>query len=130
MVAGTSSVRTSVASTMTATARPTPSCLMAQHLAGGEAGEDDDDEGRGGRDDAARPLEPDGDREVVVAGVVVHLLDPREQEDLVVHGEAEGEDQDQDGIQRSSAPTESNRRDRTRCPSWKIHPGRRSSRRG
>ena len=69
--------------------------LDGEHLAGGEAGEHHDDE-RGGRgDDPPGALEADGDGEVVVAGLVVHLLDAGEQEHLVVHRQPEGEDQDQ-----------------------------------
>ena len=65
-----------VASTRTAMASPTPSCLMAsKHFSGGEAGEDDDDEEGGGGDDASAALQADGDGEVTVAGLVVHLLD-------------------------------------------------------
>src|SRR5215213_3088829 len=37
----------------------------------------------------------EGDRPVVVAGLVPGLLDPREQEHLVVHGQPEGEHEDQ-----------------------------------
>ena len=74
---------------------PDAELLDGEDLAGGEAGEDDDDEERGGGDDAAAALQADGDGEVAVAGLVVHLLDAREQEDLVVHREPEGEDEDE-----------------------------------
>ena len=71
IVAGTSSVRTMVASTMTATRHPDAELLDEHQLAGGEAGEHDHQQGRGGRDDPPGAIEPDGDGEVVVAGLVV-----------------------------------------------------------
>ena len=54
---------------------PDAELLDGQDFPGGEAGEDDDDEERGGGDDAAAALQADGDGEVTVAGLVVHLLD-------------------------------------------------------
>ena len=71
--------------------------LDGEDLAGGEPGEDHDDERRCRGDDPPRALQAHGDGEVVVAGLVVHLLDAGEQEHLVVHRQAEGEDQDQHG---------------------------------
>ena len=68
-----------------------------RRITGGEAGEHDHDEERSGGDDAAAALQADGHGEVAVPGLVVDLLDAGEQEDLVVHRQAEGEDQDQHG---------------------------------
>ena len=106
MVAGTSSRRTMVASTITATASPTPSCFTSRRPPIGEPGEDDDDEQRGRRDDPARSLEAEAHGQAVVAGLHPGLPDAGEQEDLVVHRQAEGEDEDDErdgGIERADA---------------------------
>src|SRR3954447_15124807 len=76
--------------------QPDAQLLDGEHLTGSEAGEDDDDEGSRRGDDASGTLQSHGDRQVVVARLVVHLLDAGQQEDLVVHGQAEGKDQDED----------------------------------
>ena len=54
---GTSSARTIVASTRTASERPTPSCWSAETRPDDEAGEGGDHDRGGGGDDPARPLE-------------------------------------------------------------------------
>src|SRR5215216_2500197 len=69
--------------------------LDGQQLPGGEAEEHDHDQGRRRGDDPPGALQAEGDRPVVVAGLVPGLLDPRQQEHLVVHGQAEGEHEDQ-----------------------------------
>ncbi len=94
-MAGTSSARMTVASSATAIAIPMPSALISTMSANAnEAGHEDHDERRGG-DDPAAPLHPAGDRLGVVAGPVPDLLHPRQQEDLVVHRQAE-QDAEQD----------------------------------
>ena len=93
-----------VASTITATASPTPSCFTSRRPPIGEPGEHDDDEQRGRRDDPARSLEAEAHGQVVVAGLDPGLLDAGEQEHLVVHRQAEGEDEDDErdgGIERA-----------------------------
>ena len=84
-----------VASTRTAMASPTPSCLMARTSPAAKPAKTMTMRNGGGGDDAAAALQADGDGEVAVAGLVVHLLDAGEQEDLVVHREPEGEDEDE-----------------------------------
>src|SRR5215216_4410971 len=69
--------------------------LDGQQLPGGEAEEHDHDQRRRRGDDPPGALQAEGDRPVVVAGLVPGLLDPRQQEHLVVHGQPEGEDEDQ-----------------------------------
>ena len=63
-------------------------------------------------------LTPEGDRAVVVAGQVVALADPAEQEDVVVHRRPEdGEEEEQDpGLDHPPARAEETRAD----PSWKT----------
>ena len=74
--------------------------------------------GRG--DDAPGAIEPDRDRGRVVAGPVVLLLDAREQEDLVVHREAERDAEHQD---RSWSVEHAGRRE-TEQPATGAPPGR------
>src|SRR5215218_7139680 len=69
--------------------------LDGQQLPGGEAEEHDHDQGRGRGDDPPGALQAEGHGPVVVAGLVPGLLDPRQQEHLIVHGQAEGEHEDQ-----------------------------------
>ena len=54
---------------------PDAELFDGQDFTGGEAGEDDDDEEGGGGDDTSAALQADGDGEVAVAGLVVHLFD-------------------------------------------------------
>jgi hypothetical protein len=85
MIAGTSNARTMVASMATASGTPTPSCLTKKMW----------EEERGGGDEAAGALEAEGDGVAGGAAVVVGLLDAAEQEDAVVGGHGEGEDEKQ-----------------------------------
>ncbi len=64
---------------------------------GHETGEHDRHEQRRRGDDAARPLQPTLDGGVVVAGLPVDLGDSPEQEDVVVHRQAEGDREDEYG---------------------------------
>ena len=66
-----------VASTRTAIASPTPSCLMARTSPAAKPAKTMTMRSGGGGDDAGRVLEADGDGEVVVAGFVVHFLTVR-----------------------------------------------------
>jgi hypothetical protein len=96
MVAGTSTIRTTVASISTADARPMPNILPKDVLA-----EDERDEhrhhDRGSRGDDPSGLgQAVGDGEGVVTAPVVLLLDPRDQEHLVVHGQPEQDREDPD----------------------------------
>ena len=104
MVAGTSSIRTSVASIATATHQRDAGLLDHQHLGGHQPGEHDDHEQRRGRDDPAGPLQAGGHRLVVRQPEVVLLLDPGQQEHLVVHRQAEPEGQHQRRDGRLDAP--------------------------
>ena len=80
----------------TAAARPRPN-IFAEHGLAQHEGEEDGDHDRGaGGDDPGGLGQPVGDGERVVAGPVVLLLDPRQQEHLVVHGEAEQDREDPD----------------------------------
>ena len=63
---------------------------------------------------------PRDDRHVVVAAGVVLLLDPRQQEHLVVHGQPEAERQHQRRDGRLDPPVEVNPSRPSRWPSWKI----------
>ncbi len=65
-------------------------------LGGPEGDEHDGDQQRGRGHDPTGALEAHGHRAAVVAGPVVLLLDARQQEHLVVHGEAEGDAEHQD----------------------------------
>ena len=100
IVAGTSRARTTVASRATAIAMPTPERLDEDDVGEGErAGHDDDDESGRGHDPPA-PLEAAGDRLGVVAGPVPGLLHPGQEEDLVVHREAEQDAEEDDRLGR------------------------------
>ena len=86
----------SVASITTANVRPSPNSWMKLIFEAAKAMNTTASvAGRRG-DDAAGALEADGHRVLVVAGEVVLLLDAREQEDLVVHRQAEGDAEHQD----------------------------------
>ena len=63
------------------------------------AGHDDHDEGRA-RDDPAAALEPACDRRAVVGAGVIGLLHAAEQEDLVVHRQAEQDAEEDDRLGR------------------------------
>ena len=89
--------------------------LLEHHqLAGREAAEHRHHDERGARDDPRGRADPEGDR-AVVAGQVVALADPAEQEDVVVHREPEedGEEEEWDpGLDRiPPARTEETRAD-------------------
>ena len=78
-----------VASRRTAIAMPTPMLLIVMMSARAKAAKTDDhDQGRPG-DHAGRPGQALGHRRGVVAGPPVGLLDPRQEEDLVVHRQPE-----------------------------------------
>ena len=87
--AGTSRVRTTNASISTAATAPTPISFRNTTLRGGECADRDRQQHRGGGDDPARPLQPEGDRLAAVQPPVVGLLDAGEQEHPVVGGEGE-----------------------------------------
>ena len=78
-----------VASTRTAIAIPTPMVLIVMTSARANAANTVDHDQRGAGDDPGRASQALGHRGRVVAGPPVGLLDPREQQDLVVHREAE-----------------------------------------
>ena len=89
MVAGTSSMRTMVASRKIAVGEADAHHLDDAVVLEQEAAEDDDhDRGRGG-DDPGRGGQAVGHRRAAVAGAVPLLPDPGEQEHLVVHRQAE-----------------------------------------
>ncbi len=85
-----------VASIRTASAVPMPFCLMKMISRGREGADRDREQQRRGGDDPAGPLEPDRDALGVARPGVARLLDPREQEDPVVGGEAERDREQQD----------------------------------
>ena len=101
---GTRIERTIVASRRTATPRPKPICWRKVRLAGREAAEDGDhDQGRAGDDPAPSRCRPTATDSALSLGQVVVLLDPAEQEDVVVHREAEEdreEEERQPGLDR------------------------------
>ena len=113
--------RMMVASISTASARPMPNSLMKRDARRGEGEERDRQEQRGGGDDAAGALQAEGDRVVVVAGAVVLLLDPREQEHLVVHRQPEGDAEHEDRHRRVDGAGGGEAEQSPRWPSWKIH---------
>ena len=65
-----------------------------------ERQERDGDEGGSRGHDPTGALQSDRDRLSVVAGAVVLLLDPRQQEHLVIHGEPEGDAEHEDRCRR------------------------------
>ena len=75
MKAGTRAARTRVASIDDGQREPDAEQLDEGDVGGGEGEEHDGERARPRGDDPARAFEPDGDRGVVVAGVVVLLLD-------------------------------------------------------
>ena len=94
-MAGTSSARTTVASSATAIAIPMPSALISTMSA--NANEPATTTTMSAAEVTIRPLRsmPAGDGLDVVAGPVPDLLHPRQQEDLVVHRQPE-QDAEQD----------------------------------
>src|SRR5215218_3186253 len=70
--------------------------LQADHAARDEARERGDHDDRGRAHDPAGALEPEPDRAHVVVGLVPGLAHARDQEDLVVHGEAEEHREEED----------------------------------
>jgi hypothetical protein len=74
--------------------------LQEDDLPGRVDGEGEREDRGGGRDERGAALESDGDGGAVVAGAVVFLLDAREHEHLVVHGEPVGDAEHEDGDAR------------------------------
>ena len=64
---------------------------------------------------------PDGDGVLVVAAAVVLLLDAREQEDLVVHRQAEGDAEHEDRGGGVDGAGGGEVEDTRQVPSWKTH---------
>ena len=95
MVAGTSSSRTIVASMRTATASAKPTSLMTRSSPATNPAKTTMTISGRRRDDPTRPLQAEPDRLVVGQPGVVQLLDPGEQEDLVVHRQTEPERDDE-----------------------------------
>ena len=118
IVAGTSSVRTIVASTTTARASPRPSCFMATISPAAKPANTMTISSAADVMIRPRALQALGHGAVVVAGLVPRLLDAGEQEHLVVHRQPEGEDEHDTGITRSSEPGGSKPSSAGRCPSW------------
>ena len=106
IVAGTSTIRTTVASRVMATAMPDAELLDHDVDLDGEAEEDGDHDRRGRGDDPAGRGEAADHAAVRVPGVQPVLADPREQEDLVVHRQAEQDREQQD---RASSSTPASR---------------------
>ena len=94
--AGTSSARTIVASISTPSARPRPNSCSAATPADDEAEKRGAHDHGGGGDDLAGLLEALRDRARVVVGRVPHLAHPRDEEDLVVHRQAEERREEED----------------------------------
>ena len=112
-----------VASTKTATARPSPSCWIDRELQGHEDREDDDhDRGRAG-DRPGGDRDPVGDGARRVEAAVAGLLDPGQDEEVVVHREAEHDREDE---QRHEALDDRAGRDPDRVRRT-SRPGRRGS---
>ena len=86
---GTRIDRISVASIRIATASPSPNSCSPTILPGDQTRKRGDHDQRRRRHDAAGALEPVRDRRRVVGARVPHLAHPRDEEDLVVHREAE-----------------------------------------
>ena len=92
--AGRRTIRTTVASSRTATVSPTPSWLTVAIGGAGEGDEDGHHDRRGAGDHPRGLLEPELDRGGVVAVAVVVLAHPHQQEDRVVDREAEDDAED------------------------------------
>ena len=130
IVAGTSRQRTSVASTTTATARAKPISLIPSIRPA--ANPQNTITMSSAAEVMIRPLRcsPTPDRLVVRRAGVVLLLDPGEQEDLVVHRDAERErehDHRHPGLDRPGRGEPEQRP--SRCPSWNTHDQRPERRR-
>ena len=121
IVAGSSTPRMIVASISTATARPTPICLMSSVAQRGEDREDGDHHGGGAGEIEAVVRMPRATASSVGMPVVDELFDAAEDEDVVVDREPE-----EDGEQEQRQPGGRSRRSSgsraapCRCPSWKI----------
>ena len=89
MAAGSSTARTSVASSRMATARPTPICLNSIMRERREDREHRDHHDRGARHDAGRGLDAVRDRVVGGLAAVERLADAADDEHVVVHREPE-----------------------------------------
>ena len=89
MTEGTSIIRTTVASSSTATARVTPSSVGGIGPGDAEGDEHHDHDQRGVGDGSAGAGDALADRELGVAGGFVALTDRSQQEQLVVHRQAE-----------------------------------------
>ena len=95
MNAGTSTIRMIVASSRTATASPKPSELHRQHPGEREDAEHQDHDQRRRGDDRGRGAQALHGGLGVPPGLVERLLDPGQQEHLVVHAEPEHHREDQ-----------------------------------
>ena len=95
IVAGRSTPRTIVASIRIAAASPTPNCLKIRIEGSRRSEKTRDHHDRGARDDAGRRLDPVRDRLVHARAAVEGLADPAEDEDVVVHREAEQDHEQQ-----------------------------------
>ena len=95
----------------------------------GEDREHDDHDQRGAGDHLGRALETLGDRAAVVAGRVVALLDPAQQEDLVVHREAEDDRQQQRWRDRVDVAERGRSRSSRTSRTGRTSPARRRRRR-
>ena len=87
--AGSAMPRTIVASSRTAAARPTPSCFVSTNVIVPNIGEHGDHDDRGARDRAGRRADALGRGRAGRAPGTARLADPLEDEDRVVHRQAE-----------------------------------------
>ena len=85
MLAGKSTDRMIVASIRTATPRPSPNCWRPMIRAHGESAKDRYHDGRRARDLSGRNLDSLRDRVLVAVTLVICLLDPAQQEHVIVH---------------------------------------------
>lgn len=78
--------------------------LDAEHLSGAEADENNNNDQLGRGDDAAAALQSQLDRPVIGDPGVVQLLDPGDDEDLVVHRQPESEGEGEHRHPRPNPP--------------------------
>ena len=105
IAAGSSTARTSVASSRMATARPTPICLNSIRLRRGEDREHRDHHHRRAGHDAGRGLDAVRDRVLGLHPAVDRLADAADDEHVVVHREAE-QDHEQEQRQPGRDPAD------------------------
>ena len=108
---------------------PDADALDGDRLGQRERGEHGDHDQRGAGDHAGRLGQAVGDGRRVVAGPAVRLLDPRQEQHLVVHGQADQDREHDDRVAGDGVAQRLERRAaRGGCPPGRSRPARRSSR--